>query len=433
MESDTESGFAGVIDNRGSQSSREQLRREATRLFLFWFGVLGVVCLSAPAIATESCPSRMAAKIVYGGQSSTWGGYSDYGNTAFAVATEIYNRRTTEDSRIGCEYEALRLKEGTGPADPLHPYQYQYHVDGTCPNPPYQSPGRYAAGYLILVSGLASCTLANYDLRWSADNQYECVLRRNATACPSIEPEPGPPSYCPISDPISHATGNNFHVESTYQGGGAFPLKFEINYNSQTERYSPNQGLGQKWRHNYLKQVESEFGADGTVRRLVLSRDTGRSVEFIKVADGRWAPSKFTTLRLGEIVVNGAATGWRVIDADNVTEEYANDGSLILLRERTGLEQRLVFENEKRLFGSVRHTFGRTLSVKREIDMYMNGDFFRVYLPDGNYIGFNRTQSGSPLFVTYPNADTTRYRARHRPRSSGEHIPRVFPGRQPGA
>ena len=98
-------------------------------------------------------------------------------------------------------------------------YYFGYASDGT---------NSYSFGISVSSFPYDQCPLANYQ---NVNGEY-CAANTSSGACPDSGADSGAPDYCPVADPISHATGNNLLVQEDFVGGGTFPLTFRRYYNS---------------------------------------------------------------------------------------------------------------------------------------------------------------------------------------------------------
>lgn len=219
----------------------------------------------------------------------------------------------------------------------------------------YATDGIYNYPFSIAVNSwtYGPCQLANYH---NVDGMY-CAADAPSDVCPDALTDNGKPDYCPVADPISHATGNSTRDEADFVGGGAFPLVFRRYYNSAFA--VPGSALRYGWRHSFEKRIEPLFNTDGSADTAYLLREDGKILKFTKTGSTPWQPSVSTTLRFFDVVSNGVHSGWQVVDENDIQELYTQDGVLVSLVNRQGIAQSMTYVGGS--LSEVQHSFGRSL------------------------------------------------------------------------
>lgn len=177
-------------------------------------------------------------------------------------------------------------------------------------------------------------------------------------ACAQLSPKDLGPPACEAAtgNPINAATGNKYESEVDYQGPGSFPLVFVRTYNS----FDVGLGgaAGTYWRTNFQRAIE--FWGAGSVPMALAYRPDGRVIAFKLISGAFVADPDIPDRLLRDVDEAGNVTGWRYVDAADVTEEYTATGRLAKLTDRSGLALTLAYDGNGNLAG-VADSFGRSL------------------------------------------------------------------------
>ena len=208
------------------------------------------------------------------------------------------------------------------------------------------------------------------------------------------------PHCPPKGDPVHVGTGNVFLEEVDYRGAGPFPLLLSRHYNSSTVAASGS--AGQHWRTSYDRSLR--MAADTLTE---IYRPDGM-VNKYQYSNNAWTAMPDITDRLVEITDGaGNRTGWRYILADDTVEEYNMSGQLVLITNRAGLTQTLVYDLDSAQGGdgnpetldTVTDNFGRKLSFTYDT----SGRISTLTDPAGGIYSYAYDVNGNLLSVTYPD------------------------------
>lgn len=194
-------------------------------------------------------------------------------------------------------------------------------------------------------------------------------------------------------NPISHASGNKYQIESDYVGVGPLPLVFERHYNSQRTRVSY---IGINWRHTYDRAVERKGNS------VKVYRPEGGVVPFTLVGSV-WQSVSANTMSLKQ-VTSGA---WELTSQDDSVESYDSEGKLVKITDRAGFSLDLTYYPSTNKLQRVIDRFGRALNLEYYAD---SGLLFKVTDPAGKeYIYGYNNQSGNLTSITYPDKTSIQY------------------------
>ena len=206
-----------------------------------------------------------------------------------------------------------------------------------------------------------------------------------------------PDCDCPsasVGNPINTATGNKYEVETDFMGGPSTQLSFTRYYNSQDTLSS---ALGANWHSTYHRGLivsgaskTSVVRADGRVDTFTLNGSTWVSDPDVK--------SKLTA------IMNGSTqTGWKLVMADDSTENYLLDGRLTSIVTRAGLATALAYNANNQL-SNVTGPFGHALSFTYDSFNRVS----QVTTPDG-ILAYTYGTNNNLASVSYPTGTTRQY------------------------
>jgi RHS repeat-associated protein len=199
-----------------------------------------------------------------------------------------------------------------------------------------------------------------------------------------------------VGDPIDTTTGNVFEIQTDYIGFGNVPLKWARYYNSMSLFYKPViAGLGSHWQHNYSANIQL------LASNLVgIVRPDGKIFAFISSGNNQWfSADKNILLKLTK-----TATGWQIINTNDETEIYDNNGKLTSITTHNRFTITLKYDTLGRLSTVTDHN-GRKLlliyNVKNNITQIIN--------PLGKATTYTYDDQNNLSTVTYPDLTTRQY------------------------
>lgn len=301
-----------------------------------------------------------------------------YNDTDFY--TTVSDSTTVEQAELKF-WDAYKRYWGVAPYGPLQcGYTPTYFSDG-------ESTGAFArldlngqcSGSTTIV-GSATCP-RGYSLSGSVCVQSGAVVadaNRGRTS-----------AQCNGSNPINGATGNKFQQETDYVGAGAFPLRLDRFYNSESSifgvagtNYSGNFGL--RWSSSYERSIK-------LVNAVAFARRPDGNVIYFVQSGGNWIGDPGVTLRLSQ-----DGSGWTLTDSQDISERYDTSGRLIWLQNRVGLRQTLTYQAGQM---TVTDPFGRAL-----VFTYANGRVATVTDPANQIYAYAYDAVGNLQNVQYPGS-----------------------------
>ena len=214
---------------------------------------------------------------------------------------------------------------------------------------------------------------------------------------PINEPKNNGEPPCPAltsGNPVHLGTGNKFEKVLDYQGAGAFALNFQRYYNSDASVVSTQ--VGAHWRHSYDRSILFPEPSTAQVQRA-----DGKVLQFT-LTGSRWSPDVDITDKLEAIT-----DGWRYTTADDTTEDYDLNGTLITITNRAGQIQTLRYDltaaeggdDNLATLDKVTGPFGRALKFQYTSTATLE----KMIDPAGNEIRYSRDANDNLIAVTYPD------------------------------
>lgn len=219
-----------------------------------------------------------------------------------------------------------------------------------------------------------------------------------------------------VGDPISIATGNNFHREVDYAQSGLSPIEFVRSYNSLG---NPSQLFGDYWHSTYDRFVYTNT----TTGQINLRRADGKTIVFTPTA-GLYVADPFF---YGKLIKT--ATGWQYTDENKTVERYNAEGKLTDITDVNGRSQTLTYNASGLLTGVTSNvggalTFSYTPSAPFKLTKvtdhisrswsYTYDTAFRlatVTTPDNRTITYsypnNNNEWLTDVAISLPNSTTT--------------------------
>lgn len=198
-------------------------------------------------------------------------------------------------------------------------------------------------------------------------------------------------------NPVSVDAGVKYQTETDYTGAGVFPLVFERNYRS----YLPNGSvLGHKWTNRYLTRVKLAPDADPAKRpeAVLVARGDGALFQFVYRNGAYVAPVDVPERLERQTDLLGRTSGWVYVNIDDETETYDEEGKLLRIRNRAGVEQVLVYNDADQL---VRVTDDAGRSLRFEYDP-VTTQMVRMIDPLDRVYSYEYSEYGSLVKVNYP-------------------------------
>lgn len=270
--------------------------------------------------------------------------------------------------------------------------------------------GSYSGGDTCWIGVPATCSPARaacpvgYAMNQGDPSGLTCTPASLPFQVADVEPGKvmGKPAQC-IGNVCDPATGNKYHEEVDYLGGGPFPLRFARYFNSLSwdfwsEFESVRGRIGPNWRSTYDRNL-IPFSAAGSSFASYARQDGARWL--FTQAQGSW-------LADADLVVSmqGTGSGWTLRNADDELETYDNLGRLVSITNRAGLQQTLTYDSTGHV-ATVRDPFGRTLTFTYD----WLGRIATMTDPAGGAYTYAYDDYGvySLLSVTYPDGSVRSY------------------------
>ncbi len=224
-----------------------------------------------------------------------------------------------------------------------------------------------------------------------------------------------------VGDPIVTATGNLFHQESDWGGGGLGALSLQRSYNSWSGRSAHQYGFG-------LASYHSPFGVGWSftyggaiftnsmppLHSVKVLRPDGRVLIF-ELRNGTWESDADVVERLGaHLDPSGRLAGWTLTTQDDGAETYDSQGRLLEITQRSGLRSRLAYGQAVTRNGpgrpgaplEITDAFGRTIAFAYDD----RGRILRATFPDGAIQRYAYDDEDRLTATTRPDATTRGYR-----------------------
>ena len=209
-----------------------------------------------------------------------------------------------------------------------------------------------------------------------------------------------PPAGGNGSNPIDSATGNKRQREVDYEGGGAFPLRFERTYNSLRTADRESLPLGVGWTHNYLARLVAVTDSAGNVVRLRARRPNG-AIQVFTFNGTSWAGDADVPERLAATLSDGALASATYTTGDDTVETYDRLGRLVSIKRRDGLTQTLSYATAS---GTSPYVQSVTDPGNRSLRFsYSNGQLVGISDGAGLQVQFGYS-AGNLVSATYPDA-----------------------------
>lgn len=311
---------------------------------------------------------------------------------------------------------------------------------------------------LLLSAALAVPALAG-DVGGSGDNsvsgktgcdESQCEIDgvcvpKGSGQCPCDEPGIGAATAAlaggavcadtSAGNPIDMRTGNKFHEEVVYAGGGEMPLSFVLYYNSKhyqtglCTNCEPGSGgtassqISGQWTHKYYSHLLVDTATIGTGSAIVeLRKDDGQSIYFVEQVTTAGDFEAFEAGDYGVLSSTGVDsgttqyyTGYEYERPDGNVEVYDADGLLTEVRSRQGAKHTLS-RSTVSLGGGVDETtvtvtrsLGGSMSFKYETTSSSDVDDYcfrcptEFTSPDSDTYTFTTNTNGLIDGVDYPN------------------------------
>ena len=172
-----------------------------------------------------------------------------------------------------------------------------------------------------------------------------------------------PNESCPnmgTANPIHIGSGNKYHEEEVYRGGGEFPLAFTFHYNSREHvTFGGESAIYGNWRHSYSQNLifrddleERFLGGDlAAYAYIELQRPEGQSYFFScyysgasggSNCDGFTVPSSDTSYPISDIngsltpILVGSDYRYEYLSPTGVKESYTSTGQLTEVKNLRG-------------------------------------------------------------------------------------------------
>lgn len=262
---------------------------------------------------------------------------------------------------------------------------------------------------------------------------YGSIANCQRTAeCPPgyFSPSPSLPckgeniEVCPRGNPFDCVTGQKVQREVDIAAQSDDALEFTRYYSSSgfyapvgaDAEYEPGtepRNLGVHWRHTYQRRVYREPASSTAPPMVTVARPDGDYRHF-KLQAGLWVgrPDKSETLT--ELFDTNQSVGWRYVSADNVVEEFDNDGRLLHVTRPTGFTLELTYSTAATpisiapyagLLISVASSDGRSLSFVYD----SIGSLIEVSDAAGFAHTYEYDSDGTLQFVTRPSGAVREY------------------------
>jgi YD repeat-containing protein len=224
-----------------------------------------------------------------------------------------------------------------------------------------------------------------------------------------------------VGNPINIGIGNKFQQEIDIPNVGQSPLRFERSYNSMGGAVAYVQSIGGGWFHNYQSMIGFVSLTDTSV--AFAYRPDGRVVYFY-YKNGVFSPDADESYKLTRSInTQDVATGWTILNPKGQIEVYDGSGRLIMIADRAGGGQRLIYDGDHLL--RVEDDFGRSLVFDYSTANGYPGAglISSVRDPIGQQYKYLYDPSFYPQTVTYPDGKTRMYLYNEQTYTSNVSIP----------
>lgn len=198
------------------------------------------------------------------------------------------------------------------------------------------------------------------------------AAQQSPDACgPLAEPEPdpgrnagAPRNMCPVGNPINPATGNKFERQTDFIIDAPSPIRWVRYYNSDPNWRPTRRDLGDRWTHEYQRQIVGGGTSNGSL--ALLTRPDGRAYLFeAQGINWVYSPTNIPKDFALSIKHKNASTtslgndsqGWIVTTEVGAIEEYDLKGYLLSITDSNG--KRISF---------VSNTAGQITHIKDHFD-----------------------------------------------------------------
>jgi RHS repeat-associated protein len=209
-------------------------------------------------------------------------------------------------------------------------------------------------------------------------------------------------AYC--GNPIDAATGNKLQSETDFTSEPSAGLASTRYYNSQdlsnyfTDMNNPTPAYGSGWRDNWHRLLNAS-----AVNAVTVTRADGRQDTFT-LSGSVWQADPDVTSRLTVVPATGVQTGWRLMTADDTTEEYSLAGQLLSITTRAGLRTSLGYDAAGQLT-TVTGPFGHKLRFVNDAA----GRVAQMTVPDGGVFKYAYDANNNLVSVTHPDGGVRKY------------------------
>lgn len=207
-------------------------------------------------------------------------------------------------------------------------------------------------------------------------------------------PDVGCPNGC-RGNPINTNTGNKIQVETDFVGPADTQIELRRYYNSAS-KLTTRFGMG--WRSTYDRFVLNY--PSSTMAQTY--RADGR-VDTFWLTGGIWVADPDVTSTLTAVMSGPTQVGWKVVTADDTTENYNMSGQLTSLVTRAGLTTTLSYTSNQ--LATVTGPFGQTLTYTYNA----NGNVSTITIPDGGVYTYAYDAKNNLISVTYPDTKVRQY------------------------
>lgn len=207
-----------------------------------------------------------------------------------------------------------------------------------------------------------------------------------------------------VGNPIYIAKGIKIQDEIDFEGAGAFPLSFTRRYISNMPNGSP---LGHKWTNRYFSRIRlaPDSRPADVPEAALAARGDGGLYQFVFRNGAYTAPPGLAERLERKTDLFGQTTGWTYANMDDELETYDDEGKLVRIRNRAGLEQSLAYNDLDQLI-RIEDDAGRALTFEYDP---VTGQVVRMRDPLNRAYLYEYSEYGSLTKVTYPGATTREY------------------------
>lgn len=216
------------------------------------------------------------------------------------------------------------------------------------------------------------------------------LVNLGLSPCPSqLTTKPGIPPNGFVGNPIDVTTGNKFQVETDFVGAPSTQLSLLRFYNSLN--MFPNV-FGSGWTDAWHRILSDNGG------NIVATRPDGRQEAFTPNGSGYSTDPDVT-----DTLTYLSGGGWKLVTADDVTENYDLNGILQSIVTRSGLTTTLTYVSHQ--LTTVTGPFGHTLTFVYDAA----GRVSTMTVPDGGIYTYGYDALNNLISVQHPDGTTRKY------------------------